>query len=163
MPPVVARPRILACLAAAGAAVAALSLSDRAPSLVEHGLWTGRDLYHRLEMRTGFDLLHRSDIPLAWETAGHIVLWAVVAGLATLALGRRRSIVPIVVVAVLASIGVEVAQVMWSATREAEWGDVVANTVGATAGATGARLLDHLGTGIGRTAARVRSSGAPTP
>ncbi len=163
MAPAVARPRLFACLVTVSTAAAALSLSDRAPSLVQGGLGSSRQFYHRVEGRAGVELLHRSDIPLAWETAGHLALWAVITALATLVVGRRRSLLAIVGAAVVVSTGVEVAQVLFSATRQAEWGDVVANAVGAMLGATAARTLDHATAGFGRTVAWVRSAGTTTP
>lgn len=151
------RPWTTAALAVFMAAVGAVSLSDRAPSLTRALLRAGREIFHRVELRAGVDLLHRSDIPLEWDTAGHLVLWTVVGALATLAFARRRGLVLVILGLVALSAAVELAQARYSATRLAEWRDLEANAVGITVGAVVARTADVTVAAISRGVGRLRS------
>lgn len=130
--------------------VAALSLSDRAPKITRSGLRAGRDLFHNIELRAGFDLLDRSDVPLAWDTVGHLVLWSVAGFIGWVTVGRRVG--PLFLIAALTAVsaGVEIAQVYLSSTRMAELSDLMANATGITIGVLVAVVLDLAARGLQR-------------
>ncbi len=97
-----------------------------------------------VETWTGIDVVDRGDIPFAFDSIGHAILWCAV-GLVALALARttgfggngaHRSVVRwgddgrIVVWLVLLSGLVEVGQGVFTANRNAEFRDLAANAVG---------------------------------
>jgi len=115
--------------------VGVLSLADRAPGTVKGALRSVQSIGSRVERRVGVDWLDRGDIPFAFDTIGHLILWSVAAFLAYLAFGPgtrrgRTSTSFLVVSLVTLSAGVEVGQGLLSATRHPELLDLVANTVG---------------------------------
>ena len=84
--------RIIAATAALSFAMAAvvLSLSDRAPLAYRDARRSVMGFVGGVQDRAGVHVLHRADVPLAADQAGHLVLWfcgAVVLGLAL----RRRA------------------------------------------------------------------------
>ncbi len=90
-----------------------------------------------LETFLGVDVVDRSDLPFAFDTIGHASLWFVVAGLLLLMLatGRPRNHPHLVrfwsaVGLVGLSAGIEVAQGVFTANRNAQWSDLAANIVG---------------------------------
>lgn len=112
------------------ATIGLLSLADRAPDLVKTG-WTGvQEIGSSIEQRVGVDVVDRSDIPLAFDTLGHLALWAVAGGLAYLAFGHRTSPWFLMVSLFTLSAGVEVGQRFLSATRKPDVVDLAANGVG---------------------------------
>ena len=133
-----------------------LSLADRAPDRVETGLRAGRDIGRRGERTFGFDLVDRSDIPLAWDTAGHIVLWFVAAVLATTAFGRRVPTWVIAAVLFIGSAAVEIAQGWLSFSREPSLSDLAANGAGVVAGVTIVVFASRLAHRFGRVRPSLR-------
>lgn len=112
------------------AVIGVLSLADRAPNAVKAGLGVGQRAGSVAERTIGFDLLDRGDIPLAFDTAGHLVLWAVAGALASVTFGRRTSRSFIIVALITLSASVELGQGLLSATRHPEVTDLVANGIG---------------------------------
>lgn len=110
--------------------VAVLSFADRAPSGTRELLGRGRWVVARAEQRLGVDWVDRSDIPFAFDTMGHLALWAIAGFLATVAFERRVS--PAFIALSLASLsaGIEIGQGVLSATRRPEVHDLVANVIG---------------------------------
>ncbi len=139
------------------AGVGLLSLSDRAPGYSVVGLRRGRSLVRSIEARSGHNWLDRSDIPLAWDTAGHLALWAVAGLLTWAALGRRLGAPFIIVGLISLSAGIEVAQVLLSSTRMAELSDVAANGAGVTLGVLCAMAIGRVVDLSARGVRRVRS------
>lgn len=115
-------------------AIGLLSLADRAPGLVK-GVWL---IVQRIgsfgERFLGVDLIDRGDIPLAFDTLGHLVLWGIAGVLAYSAFGRRTSASFLIVSLTTLSAGVEVGQGLLSSTRRPEITDLIANGVGVTLG-----------------------------
>ena len=119
--------------------VGVLSLADRAPRLVKATLRVGQSIGSRVEHRLGVDWLDRGDIPFAFDTIGHLVLWAIAAFLAYIAFGpgdrRGRTSTSFLVVALITlSAGVEVGQGLLSSSRHPEMLDLIANSVGVALG-----------------------------
>ncbi len=110
--------------------IGVLSLSDRAPGFTRFGLSLFRGVGRRIERRSGFDLIDRSDVPFAYDTIGHIVLWFGAALLAWLLFHKRLSALFIATALFVMSAGVEVAQGYLSSTRTPSVEDLVANGVG---------------------------------
>jgi hypothetical protein len=110
-----------------------LLLSDRAPLIVEDGLETararGRSAEHRLGLH--FDL---PSLPYHWEQVGHATLWGIVAALGGILVYRLVSLVAVGITVYAVSALAEVAQMLFSVTRDAQAGDLAANAVGITAG-----------------------------
>ena len=84
----------------------------------------------RIERIVGFDVVDRGDVPFAFDTIGHVALWAIAGALAYAAFGRSRPPVLIAAVLLAVSAAVEVGQGVLSSTRSPELMDVVANAVG---------------------------------
>lgn len=114
--------------------VGLLSLADRAPRIARHWLRRSRDLGSRVEQRLGVDWVDRSDVPLAWDAAGHVVLWAVAAVLARLAVGHRWRTRTIAAALFALSGAAELAQAVFASTRSPEWSDLAANGAGIAIG-----------------------------
>jgi len=112
------------------AGIGVLSLADRAPNAVKSALGVGQRVGSVGERTVGLDLLDRGDIPLAFDTVGHLVLWAVAGALASATFGRRTSRSFIIVMLITLSASVELGQGLLSATRRPELTDLVANGVG---------------------------------
>lgn len=121
--------------------IAVLSLADRAPSGTRALMRRGRSVLAEGEQRFGVDWIDRSDVPLAFDTMGHIALWAIAGFLATLAFRRRVGPLFIVVSLSVLSAGIEVGQGLLSTTRRPEFGDLVANVFGSALGTAVALLV----------------------
>ena len=115
-------------------AIGLLSLADRAPDMVK-GVWV---IVRRIgsfgERLFGLDVVDRGDIPLAFDTLGHLALWSIAGMLAYAAFGRRTSRSFLIVSLITLSAGVEVGQGFLSRTRKPSISDLVANTIGVTTG-----------------------------
>lgn len=111
-----------------------LSLSDRAPGVTRFVLGIGRGIGSRVERRSGYDLFDRSDVPFAYDTIGHVVLWFGAAVLAWMLFHKRFSGLFIATALFAMSAGVEVAQGYLSSTRTPSVEDLLANGVGLIAG-----------------------------
>ncbi len=88
----------------------------------------------RLEGTLGFDVVDRADVPFAFDTIGHLGLWAIAGILAYIAFGQKRSLVLIAAVLVAISAAVEAGQGLLSSTRTPELMDLLANAVGVGVG-----------------------------
>ena len=107
-----------------------LSLSDRAPSLVPHIIDLVIAIGQRVEAGAQVDLFDVSQVPGETDQIGHAVLWG--SGMLGLGYLLRRSI-PVTATAcflLAASIAVEFLQVTWTATRQLQVTDALANGVG---------------------------------
>ena len=114
--------------------IALLSLADRAPGLVKGAWRVTQHIGSRIERMAGFDLIDRGDVPFAFDTIGHLILWAFAGFLAYAAFGRSRSLVALAVALVTASAAVEVGQGLLTSTRRPQVTDLLANAVGVSAG-----------------------------
>ena len=122
-------------------AITMLSLADRAPRLVRV-LWASiRRVGSAAERMIGFDVVDRSDIPLAMDTIGHVGLWGIAGVLSCLTFSRRTSLVFLILSLIVLSAGVEVGQGLLSSSRRPEVRDLVANTIGITAGVLAAAAM----------------------
>lgn len=132
----------VAALALVGCAFAgALMLSDRAPGLLVDvfgdtlsGLWERVDASERARSITDRDLPEEDFVV-------HVVVWAVVAGLAGLAIWSWTGLVVAALGVFGLSVVVELAQGRWSSTRAVEAIDVVANGVGVALGIVAAAAV----------------------
>lgn len=118
-----------------------LSLSDRAPGAygrTREAVWS---VSARVRDHAGVDWFSRSDIPFASDHFGHVVLWATGTFLVGLALRSRWSLSRIAVASFAASVALELAQPVVTATRIVEWGDIVANGIGVVLGLAGLAAL----------------------
>lgn len=115
-------------------AIGLLSLADRAPGLVKDAWSIVRRLGSFGEGLLGVDVIDRGDIPLAFDTLGHLVLWSIAGVLAYTAFGRRTSASFLIVSLTTLSAGVEVGQGLLSSTRRPEFTDLIANGIGVTLG-----------------------------
>jgi hypothetical protein len=131
-------------------AIGLLSLADRAPDMVK-GLWS---IIQRIgsfgEQFVGLDLVDRGDIPLAFDTLGHLALWSIAGMLAYAAFGQRTSRSFLIVSLITLSAGVELGQGFLSSTRHPEIADLIANGIGVTAGVLVAATVWWLTSLIGR-------------
>lgn len=107
-----------------------LSLSDRAPSLVPHIIDLVVAVGQRFEAGAQVDVFDVSQVPGETDQIGHAVLWG--SGMFGLGYLLRRSI-PVAATAcflLAASIAVEFLQMTWTATRQLQVSDALANGVG---------------------------------
>ncbi len=111
-----------------------LLLSDRAPALTRGGLRMGLVVGRKVEGRTGIDLIDHNDIPFSWEQVGHAGLWAVALVLASSALARRASLFQVASGVLAVSAAFELGQFFLTDTRQLEWADLAANSVGLALG-----------------------------
>ena len=129
--------------------VGLLSLADRAPGRVVDELRRVRAVGQRVEYRLGIDWVDRGDIPLAWDTAGHIVLWSVAAMLGFLALHGRVGVVVLALALLTLSAAVEVGQAFLSSSRSPELTDLMANGAGIALGIVMASIVERTAHHIG--------------
>ncbi len=122
-------------------ALGLLSMADRAPGAVLGGLRWVRSRGQDIEAALGIDWIDLGDMPLAWDTAGHLVLWAGAGMLGYAAVGQRVGGARLAMALLILSGVVEVAQPLLSATRQLEVTDMVANGVGIFAGVITASLI----------------------
>jgi len=112
------------------AVVTVASLSDRAPRFVPRITDLTVRVGRRFEAVSNTDLVDVSSIPGRTDQIGHFLLW----GAGMLAIGwLTRKRIPVAATACLlfaASIAVEFLQVRWTATRQLEVTDAVANGLG---------------------------------
>lgn len=115
-------------------AIGLLSFADRASDMVK-GVWS---IVQRIgsfgESLLGVDVVDRGDVPLAFDTLGHLTLWSIAGMLAYAAFGRRTSRSFLIVSLVTLSAGIEIGQRFLSSTRRPQVTDLIANTVGVTTG-----------------------------
>ncbi len=116
------------------AGVGVLSLADRAPGAAERAVDFGQRAGSFGERSVGLDLIDRGDVPFAFDTVGHFVLWAGAGVLGYVAFGRRTSATFITVSLITLSAGVEVGQGLLSSTRHPGLTDLIANAVGVSVG-----------------------------
>ena len=114
--------------------IAVLSLADRAPDAAERVVDFGQRAGSFGERVVGIDLIDRGDVPLAFDTVGHLALWAGAGVLGFSAFGRRTSVSFIVVSLITLSAGVEIGQGLLTSTRRPELMDLAANGVGVVIG-----------------------------
>ncbi len=112
------------------AVIGLLSMADRAPGLVKGAWGVVRRAGSRIERLVGLDLIDRGDVPFAFDTIGHLLLWSIAGFLAYGAFSRTRSPWFIGVMLLAMSAVVEVGQGVLSSTRRPEWSDLAANAVG---------------------------------
>lgn len=122
-------------------AIGLLSLADRAPDAVKSVWSIVQRIGSSAERVLGLDVIDRGDIPFAFDTLGHLILWSIAGALAFLAFGRRTSMGFLIVSLVTLSAGVELGQGFLSSTRRPELADLLANTVGVMAGVLCAALV----------------------
>jgi len=152
--------RSLASLGAlAGFAFVAVVLlwSDRAGSLVDFGVQFITRAGRRAEADLGLDLIDRSDIPLAFDQFGHLVLWF--AGMLLFGWVTRR-FVPLRITALLvagASVVSEAGQGWASTTRDVDPADAVANLAGVGLGFVALTVVFSLQLAAARVSGRVDS------
>lgn len=117
-------------------AIGLLSFADRASDMVK-AVWS---IVQRIgsfgERLLGLDVVDRGDIPFAFDTIGHLVLWSIAGMLAFAAFGRRTSRSFLIVSLFTLSAGVEIGQRFLSSTRQPQVSDLVANGIGVTVGVT---------------------------
>lgn len=111
-----------------------LSFADRAPGLSKVGLGWVRQIGQRIEMRSGYDFIDRSDVPFAYDTIGHMTLWFIAGLLCWWLFGRRSTPTFIAISLFAVSAGVEVAQGFLASTRTPDVVDLAANGVGIALG-----------------------------
>jgi hypothetical protein len=121
--------------------IGVLSLADRAPSATKAALGVGQRAGSFGERAIGLDLIDRGDVPFAFDTVGHLVLWAGAGILAYAAFGGRASASFIVISLITVSGGVELGQGWLSSTRRPELTDLIANGIGVVIGVVGASIL----------------------
>jgi len=122
-------------------AIGLLSFADRASGLVK-GVWaTVRRFGSFGERLFGLDVVDRGDIPLAFDTLGHLALWSIAGMLAYSAFGRRTTRSFLIVSLVTLSAGVEVGQGFLSSTRQPQLSDLAANGVGVAVGVSIASMV----------------------
>lgn len=124
-----ARWRPAAALLAMGAmlASAVLLMSDRAPGLLRRlsaRIDTGSSRAAHLARETR----PQSDFEI------HVLVWAAITVLVGLAMWSNRSLLAAAIVVLAASVLAERAQEVLTQTRELQFGDVVANSIGVLAG-----------------------------
>jgi len=131
-------------------AIGLLSLADRAPDLVK-GVWS---VVQRVgsfgERLIGLDVVDRGDVPLAFDTLGHLALWSIAGMLAYAAFGRRTTRSFMIVSLITLSAGVELGQGYLSSTRRPEVADLLANSIGITTGVLVASFVWWLSSLFGR-------------
>ena len=115
-------------------AIGLLSLADRAPGMVKDVWSIVQHTGSLAEQLVGLDVVDRGDIPLAFDTLGHLALWGIAGMLAYAAFGRRTTPSFLIVSLITLSAGVELGQGLLSSTRRPEISDLLANSVGVTAG-----------------------------
>lgn len=132
----------------------ALLLSDRAPGVLKamfgdraRQLWARIDEGGRTEAVTG-GARPEADFLI------HVAIWAVVACLAGLAIWSWFGLVATAMTVFGASVATELAQGVWSSTRQVERADVAANAVGVTGGVVAAGLIYLLWAGVAAVFAR---------
>jgi len=115
-------------------AIGLLSFADRASDTVK-GAW---GVVQRVgsfgERLIGLDVVDRGDIPLAFDTLGHLMLWGIAGMLAYAAFGRRTSRSFLIISLITLSAGFEIGQRFLSSTRTPQLTDLAANTVGVIMG-----------------------------
>jgi hypothetical protein len=117
-------------------ATVVLLLADRSPdyALAAAGrIWRGGPF---LQGRIGIDLLDRSDIPLAFDTAGHIALWFGAAVLARVLANGSISSRRLAAILVTLSLALELSQGVLTSSRHVQVVDGLANGVGVALGFT---------------------------
>ncbi len=111
-----------------------LSLADRAPDLVKSEWSVVQRIGSIGERLVGLDIIDRGDIPLAFDTVGHLALWGIAGVLAYIAFGRRTSPWFLMISLITLSAGVELGQGFLSATRRPQVTDLIANSIGVAVG-----------------------------
>ena len=124
--------------------VGLVSLADRAPDATRGLLRLGLLVGQRIERVAGIDWFDRTDVPLAWDTAGHIGLWATLGFLGYLAARPEGRPFTIAFLLFVLSASVELGQAFFSSTRESEMLDLAANGLGITVGVIAAVLVSGL-------------------
>lgn len=104
--------------------------SDRAPGWLERLT----NLIQRLDSRPG-DAVRATGVDDP-DVAVHLAIWAAAGFLIVLMAWSWRSLAVGVGAAFLAGVAVEAAQQRYTATRAAEWNDILGNTIGLGAGTT---------------------------
>lgn len=125
-------------------ALGVLSFADRAPDQARGGLRASRDIGRWGERATGIDVFDLSDIPLEWDTVGHVLMWFAAAILASAAFGRLLRHATIGFLLVSLSAGIEIGQHFLSSSRSPTLSDLIANIVGVVAGLTCVAFLPRL-------------------
>lgn len=133
------------------AVVGVLSFADRAPrasrAILRRIQWLGQ----RVERRFGWDFVDRSDVPLAYDTAGHFAMWFLAAALGWWLLHHKTSPLVLGLGLVAVSAGIEVGQGFLSSTRTPDVQDLLANAIGVSVGLTLAVLVGVLSAAAMRT------------
>lgn len=107
-----------------------LSFADRAPGTTQAALRRVQDVGRKVENRSGLDVIDRGDVPLAFDTAGHLFLWFIAGVIGWWAFSRRTSPVFLALCLFTISAGVEVGQSYLSTSRSPDLLDLVANGAG---------------------------------
>ena len=88
------------------------------------------------------ELMPKAPEPMSWDKADHFTAYFGLAGMVTLALARRRLLLPCILGIVLFSGLLEILQGYTG--RDPEWGDFLANGIGTVAGLAGGLVLRRL-------------------
>lgn len=137
-------------------AVGVLSFADRAPGTTQAILRRVRSVGQRVEQRSGYDLIDRGDVPVAFDTAGHLVLWFLAGLIGWWAFHRRTTPAFLALCLFTVSAGIEVGQSYLSTSRSPDIFDLVANGAGI---ALGVALAVAIGSAVGAIG-RFRTRGA---
>jgi hypothetical protein len=136
--------KLLSNLAMMGFACAALilSMSDDMPKLLRAGLWRAIAIGTATEHRLSIDLFDRTDLGLAPDEFGHLILWG--AGMLGIGLATRNRFQASFVAVTLfgASLSLEVGQSLLTTNRATSIGDALANATGIMAGLTALVVLE---------------------
>ncbi len=128
-----------------------LSMSGRMPSLWAAAVARFLRLGMFIERRFAVDFIDRGDLGFQADEVGHVILWGagmVVIGLAT----RKRFRADVVAVCLFAaSLGLEIAQGVFTPTRTMAVGDLIANATGIMAGLSVVVITDLMLTLVSNT------------
>ena len=114
--------------------VVVLLLADRAPGITIAWLRRGWMLGSSLQHRLGIDVVDHDDLPVSFDTAGHLTIWFVAGVLAHVLLGGSVRLRTLFLGLLVTSASFEVAQGFLTIGRKVQLSDGIANGVGALLG-----------------------------
>ena len=137
--------------------VVVLTLSDRAPTAGLRVLSGLRRVGNRVLDRLVPD--HPPiDVPIPADQAIHLLLWAAIGLVTHRLVARRLSTVTVMWLLIGVSFAFEVAQVLFTTTRDMEAGDIAANVFGVLIGVSVSHLVTWM---LDRRSARRRATRRP--